>query len=134
MDIKVEDPDNDSSALDKIQTRNFEDEDELDGDELGREELSMPEEVKKIVQERLKQTSKEKDNANAKTDMYLEDFKKNFGAMESRNAANRSNKPIASQLDKSGGKLASGIRKNLRILDDDDSDEDDKLLGKDTKD
>ena len=66
--------------------------------------------------------------------MYLEDFKKNFGAMESRNAANRSNKPIASQLDKSGGKLASGIRKNLRILDDDDSDEDDKLLGKDTKD
>lgn len=94
----------------------------------------MPEEVKKIVQERLKQTSKEKDNANAKTDMYLEDFKKNFGAMESRNAANRSNKPIASQLDKSGGKFASGIRKNLRILDDDDSDEDDKLLAKDTKD
>ena len=94
----------------------------------------MPEEVKKIVQERLKQTSKEKDNTTAKTDMYLEDFKKNFGAMESRNAANRSNKPIASQLDKSGGKIATGIRKNLRILDDDDSDEDDKLLGRDTKD
>ena len=67
----------------------------------------MPEEVKKIVQERLKQTSKEKDNANAKTDMYLEE---------------------------SGGKFASGIRKNLRILDDDDSDEDDKLLARETKD
>ena len=94
----------------------------------------MPEEVKKIVQERLKETSKDKDSSNSKTDMYLEDFKRNFGAMESRNAANRSNKPIASQLDKSGGKLASGLRKNLRILDDDDSDEDDKLLGKDSKD
>ena len=94
----------------------------------------MPEEVKKIVQERLKETSKEKDNSSAKTDMYLEDFKKSFGAMESRNAANRSNKPIASQLDKSGGKFATGIRKNLRILDDDDSDEDDQLLGRDTSD
>ena len=50
--------------------------------------------------------------------MCLDDLHRNFGMMDSRNTANRSNKPIASQL-------AKGGHKNIRISRSGDSDEDD---------
>lgn len=55
----------------------------------------------------------------------MEDFKKSFGANESRNQANRSNKPIATELAKSD-KFNTLIRvKRHSSADDSDSDEDD---------
>lgn len=56
--------------------------------------------------------------------MYLDDFKRNFGSvmMDSRNAANKSNKPIASELARGA---PSGIQNNIRIRKHDDSDDDD---------
>ena len=57
--------------------------------------------------------------------MYLDDFKKNFGAVESRNAASRSNKPISAALSRDG----KGSRNNIRVLNDDDSD--DEILERD---
>ena len=45
----------------------------------------MPEEVKKMVEERMKETEKDK-GPDESSDLYLDDFKKNFGAkLESRN-------------------------------------------------
>ncbi len=57
--------------------------------------------------------------------MYLDDFKKNFGAVESRNAASRSNKPISLALSRD----EKGSRNNIRVLNDDDSD--DEVLERD---
>jgi len=56
--------------------------------------------------------------------MYLDDFKRNFGSvmMDSRNAASRSNKPIASELARGA---PSGNQNNIRIRKHDDSDDDD---------
>ena len=62
--------------------------------------------------------------------MYLDDLHRNFGSgmmMDSRNTANRSNKPIASQL----AKGSSSNHKNIRISRSGDSDEeedDDAIL------
>ena len=97
----------------------------------------MPDEVKKIVQERLKETAKDREAAFDPSDMYLDDLKKNFGSvmsLDSRNtSANRSNKPIASQLAK--GQTGSQQSK-IRILshadneNDSDEDDDDDVLGR----
>lgn len=55
----------------------------------------MPKEVMEIVQNRLKETAKDKKHQNFDaSDMYLNDFKKNFGSTESRNSNTRANKPI----------------------------------------
>ena len=72
-------------------------------DLVDQDDADMPDEVKKIVQQRLKETAKEKELFDP-SDMYLDDLKKNFGSvmMDSRNTASRSNKPIASQLARDG--------------------------------
>ena len=82
--------------------------------------MTMPEEVRKIVEKRLKETAKDKEQAFDQSDMYLDDFKRNFGSvmMDSRNAASRSNKPIASQLAR-GGPNSSQNSRNSRKHDDD---------------
>ena len=95
----------------------------------------MPDEVKKIFQQRLEETAKDREAAFDPSDMYLDDLKKNFGSvmsLDSRNsAANRSNKPIASQLAK-GPSNNSKIRVHRHNNDDNDSDEedDDDILGR----
>jgi len=65
--------------------------------------------------------------------MYLDDFRKNFGTVESRNAANRSNKPISSALSRDN-KITSG---SIRVLNDDDfdddSDDDDAILNRENE-
>ena len=77
----------------------------------------MPNEVKKIVQQRLQETAKEKEQAFDPSDMYLDDLKRNFGSvmlMDSRNTASRSNKPIATQLARRGDG-GGGHKNNIRI-------------------
>ena len=56
------------------------DEDDLDGERAGLDDDdSMPEEVKKIMEDRIKETESEKHKTFDPSDMYLDDFKKNFG-------------------------------------------------------
>lgn len=93
----------------------------------------MPDAIKKIVQDRLKETANDRQTAFDPSDMYLDDLKKNFGSvmMDSRNAANRSNKPIASQLAKGGNAQRIRILKHDDDDDDyeDEDDDDDDILG-----
>ena len=81
----------------------------------------MSDDVKKIIEERMKETAKQKDDQFVDhSDMYMAQFKNNFGQMESRNSVGR----------QSIGK--GGPKKNTTKLtiksgngDEDDSDEDD---------
>jgi len=76
----------------------------------------MPQEVMQIVKQRMQETAKDKTQHLNASDMYLDDLKRNFASTESRNAVKNGNVPIVS-------KLAKGCDK-LRIITDDDSDED----------
>ena len=85
----------------------------------------MPSEVKKMMEERMKETQQEKFVDH--TDMYIDQFKSNFSQNESRNYVGR----------QSVGKPGTGRRgavgpKNLTIksgmMDDDDDDEEDDDL------
>lgn len=70
------------------------------------EDNEMSDEVKKIIQERMQETAKEKEDQFVDhSGMYMEQFKNNFGQIESRNSVGktqgresigRRNKPIDS--------------------------------------
>ena len=93
------------------------------------EDLQMPESVKKILEQRMEETAKDKQQQFNPSDMSLDQFKKNFGQQESRNSASRSNKPIQTELAK---RTDSTVKQQIRILsgNEEGSDDDDEILGR----
>lgn len=85
---------------------NADDLDERRSDMSDPEDNQMSDEVKKIIEERMQETAKEKEDQFVDhSDMYMERFKNNFGQIESRNSVGkiqgresigRRNKPIDS--------------------------------------
>lgn len=82
----------------------------------------------------MEETAKDREAALDSSDMYLDDLKKNFGSvmsLDSRNSANRSNKPIASGLAKGPGKIRVQHHDNDKNdSDEEDDDDDDDILGR----
>ena len=71
--------DDDDDELVEAPVEDLEERDDLDGDEEV-EACHMPKEVMQMVQNRMKETQKDKKtNQFDQSDMYLQDFKKSFG-------------------------------------------------------